>query len=176
MTMLQPVAAVQPTAPAVSARHKPAPLMSAALTAATITPATMPTLVPLPGQLLRAGIDVVRISEIAASLEQFGEAFARRLFTDAEIRYAQAGSDAHSVAARFAVRFAAREAAIKAFGLAEAGVNWAELEVVRNPDGSCTLQPHGHALAVIGPLQQCVLSMSHEGDYATAIVLAMVAQ
>ncbi len=140
-----------------------------------LVPATMPSLVPLPGQPLRAGIDVVRVSEIASSLAQFGEAFARRLFTEAEIGYAQAGSDAAMVAARFAVRFAAREAAIKAFGLAEAGINWCELEVVRNPDGSCTLAPHGHARDVIGPLQQCVLSMSHEGDYATAIVLAMVA-
>jgi holo-[acyl-carrier protein] synthase len=137
--------------------------------------APMPSLAALPGQPLRAGIDVVRVSEIAASLAQFGDAFARRLFTDAEIEYAQAGSDATIIAARFAVRLAAREAAIKAFGLTEAGVNWRELEVVRKPDGSCALVPHGHAQMVIGRLQQCVLSMSHEGDYATAIVLAMVA-
>jgi holo-[acyl-carrier protein] synthase len=140
-----------------------------------LAPALLPTLAAMPGQLLRAGIDVVRVSEIAASLEQFGDAFARRLFTDAEIEYAQAGGEPALVAARLAVRFAAREAAIKAFGLSEAGVNWRDLEVVRKPDGSCTLVPQGHAGAVIGPLLQCVLSMSHEGDYATAIVLAMVA-
>lgn len=140
-----------------------------------LTPAVMPVLTASPGQTLRAGIDVVRISDIAASLAQFGDAFAQRLFSDAEITYAQAGSNALIVAARFAVRFAAREAAIKAFGLSEAGVTWRELEVVREPDGRCTLQPSGQARAAIGPLQQCVLSMSHEGDYATAIVLAMVA-
>ncbi|MBP9087648.1 MAG: 4'-phosphopantetheinyl transferase superfamily protein [Kofleriaceae bacterium] len=140
-----------------------------------LTSAVMPSLAALPGQALRAGIDVVRVSEIAASLAQFGAAFAKRLFTDAEIAYAQTGGDATIVAARFAVRFAAREAAIKAFGLTEAGVNWCELEVVRNPDGRCELVPHGRARDAIGPLLQCVLSMSHEGDYATAIVLAMVA-
>lgn len=152
-----------------------APSMVADSIMAALAPAVLPTLAALPGHTLRAGIDVVRVSEIAASLAQFGDAFARRLFTDAEIEYAQAGSDAAMVAARFAVRFAAREAAIKAFGLTEAGVNWRELEVVRKPDGGCSLVPHGHAGAVIGRLQQCVLSMSHEGDYATAIVLAMVA-
>ncbi len=153
--------------------------MTASQPCASIVPAfvaaALPSLAVSPGQLLRAGIDVVRVSEIAASLAQFGDAFARRLFTDAEIEYAQAGRDPAIAAARFAVRFAAREAAIKAFGLTEAGVNWRELEVVRKPDGSCMLIPQGHAGAVIGPLQQCVLSMSHEGDYATAIVLAVVA-
>ena len=135
----------------------------------------MPSLTAAPGQTIRAGIDLVRISDIASSLATFGDAFAQRLFTDAERDYANSASDAALMAARYAARFAAREAAIKAFNLAEVGVNWRELEVVRLPDGSCTIVPSGRALAAIGPLSQCVLSMSHEGDYAVAMVLAVLA-
>lgn len=140
-----------------------------------LTMPVLPTLVVGAGQVVRAGVDVVRISDIAASLASFGDAFAQRLFTAAERDYANSALDAELTAARYAVRFAAREAAIKALNLAEVGVNWRELEVVRLPDGSCTLAPSGRARAAIGALQQCVLSMSHEGDYAVAMVLAVLA-
>ena len=39
---------------------------------------------------LRVGIDLVRVSRIAESLDQFGERFLRRLFADDEIAYASA--------------------------------------------------------------------------------------
>lgn len=135
----------------------------------------LPSLVAGAGLTVCAGVDLVRIGDIAASLAEFGDAFTQRLFTDAERDYANSASDPALITARYAVRFAAREAAIKAFNLAEVGVNWRELEVVRLPDGSCTMALSGRARAAVGALQQCVLSMSHEGDYAIAMVLAVLA-
>ena len=121
---------------------------------------------------MRVGIDLVRVSRVAASLEQFGERFLRRVFTDAEVAYAT--SSPSLTAERLAARFAAKEAAIKAIGLVDRG-SWREIEVTRQPSGRCELALHGAAreAADEAGLSELAVSLSHEGDYATAIVLAM---
>jgi holo-[acyl-carrier protein] synthase len=122
---------------------------------------------------MSVGIDLVRVSRVAASLEQFGERFLRRVFTDAEVAYATASPAL--TAERLAARFAAKEAAVKALGLAERGVGWRQIEVTRQPSGMCQLSLHGaaHDAAAEAGVVELSVSLSHEGDYATAIVLAM---
>ncbi len=115
------------------------------------------------------GIDLVRVSRIQESLEKFGERFLKKVFTDDEIAYATA-APAHT-AERLAARFAAKEAAIKALDVANTGT-WRDIEVCRTLEGRCTLQLHGGVRAAAGPVALSV-SLSHEGDYATAVVLAM---
>jgi holo-[acyl-carrier protein] synthase len=124
---------------------------------------------------LRVGIDLVQISRIRESIAAFGERFARRLFTPDEIAYASA--EEPLAAERFAARFAAKEAALKAFGLSHAGIDWREIEVLRHADGHCSLRLHGKAASLAGaPLDhETALSLSHEGDYAVAIVTALKA-
>jgi holo-[acyl-carrier protein] synthase len=112
---------------------------------------------------LRVGIDLVQISRIVGSLDAFGERFLRRVFTHGELAYA--GRDPE----RLAARFAAKEAAKKALGLD--GVGWRELEVVRENSGACELVLHGAARAAAGE-RALALSMSHDGDHATAVVIA----
>jgi len=115
---------------------------------------------------LRVGVDLVQISRIAGSLEAFGDRFLRRVFTDDEVAYARASPD---VASRLATRFAAKEAAKKALVLD--GIGWRDLEVRRRADGACDLVLHGAARAAAGACT-LALSMSRDGDYATAIVIA----
>ena len=79
------------------------------------------------------------------------------MFTPGERAYA--GGDA----ARLAARFAAKEAVKKALRLD--GVGWTQIEVVRAPDGAPAIVLHG----VAG--EAPAISMSHEGDYATAIAI-----
>ena len=74
-------------------------------------------------------MDLVHVPRIDESLRDFGERFAERLFTDAEIAYAD--SSPTERAARYAARFAAKEATIKALSLSEAGVDWRDMEVER---------------------------------------------
>ena len=126
----------------------------------------------LPG-VVRLGIDLVHVPRIADSLRDFGERFARRLFTEAEIAYAQS-SDAERDA-RFAARFAAKEATIKALSLSEAGVNWRDMEVQRADDGSCAMVLGGEALAAARALRinRVLVCLSHDGDYAAAVVAAL---
>lgn len=116
---------------------------------------------------MRVGIDLVRISAISESLDHFGERFLHRVFTEAEVSYAM--SAPLLAASRLAARFAAKEATRKA--LRFDGIGWRDIEVVRQPDGACEIELHGVARAV-GGIGRLALSMSHEGDHATAVVIA----
>jgi holo-[acyl-carrier protein] synthase len=120
---------------------------------------------------LRVGIDLVQISRIAASREQFGERFLRRVFTDDEVAYALS-SPPHTDA-RLAARFAAKEAVIKVLRVDGEGINFRDIEVVREPSGACSLALHGEVAKLAAGIGEFALSMSHEGDYATAVVVAL---
>ena len=115
--------------------------------------------------MLRVGVDLVRVSRIADSLDAFGERFLRRVFTPGEAAYA-------TTPERLAARFAAKEAVKKALELD--GVAWCDIEVARRPSGACSVILHGAARAAADALgaRELALSMSHEGDYATAMVVA----
>jgi len=121
---------------------------------------------------LRVGIDLVQVSRIAASLDAFGERFLRRIFTPGEIAYATAAPAL--TAERLAARFAAKEATIKALDLAERGVGWRQIEVRRDQSGACALVLHDEAAAVARAkgIDELAVSLSHEGDFATAIVIS----
>jgi len=67
---------------------------------------------------LRTGTDLVQVSRIAESLENFGEKFMRRLFTEHEIGYAMSSEALR--AERFAKRFAT------------VGLDWRQIEVQLN--------------------------------------------
>jgi holo-[acyl-carrier protein] synthase len=122
---------------------------------------------------LRVGMDLVQISRIAASVQKFGDRFTRRIFTAHELEYAL--STPVLTMERLASRFAAKEAALKALSLADKGVAWLDIEVVRQADGQCALQLHGKAaeLAQAGGIAKTALSLTHDGDYAAAIVTAL---
>lgn len=118
---------------------------------------------------LRVGIDLVRVSRIAESIDLFGNRFLTRIFTPREVAYAVSAPACRDQ--RLAARFAAKEAAIKALQLSDRGVPWTDLEVARGPAGECSLILHGKALEHCQPCE-LALSLSHEGDYATAVVMA----
>ncbi|RYZ01019.1 MAG: holo-[acyl-carrier-protein] synthase, partial [Comamonadaceae bacterium] len=126
----------------------------------------------LPG-LLGLGIDLVHVPRIEESLRDFGDAFASRLFTPAEIAYVRASTV--DQAQRFAARFAAKEATIKALSLSDAGVNWRDMEVVRAEDGSTTLALRGVALEKANAMGvgRSLVCLSHDGEYAAAVVAAL---
>ena len=118
---------------------------------------------------LAVGIDLVMVSRIASSLEHFGERFLRRIFTEGEVAYAMAAPALTSE--RLAGRFAAKEAALKALGLAGRGIGWRQIEVTVSASGAPELQLHGEARALSSGAGDLALSLSHEGDFATAIVI-----
>lgn len=129
--------------------------------------------IPAHARAMRVGFDLVQISTVAQSLEQFGATYEQRIFTDGELRYARSSNAL--VAQRLAARFAAKEAVMKALQLAETGVGWRDIEVIKQAGGDCDVALHGRAAeaAQAAGAQQILLSMSHDGDYAGASVCVL---
>ena len=124
---------------------------------------------------LRTGLDLVEIRRIEESVTRFGSRFVDRLFSADEAAYAM--SSEGQAAERLAARFAAKEAAIKAFGMSEAGIGWRDIEVKREAHGPCRLVLHGKAADHVARLgvDEIALSLSHDGEYAAAVVTALMA-
>jgi holo-[acyl-carrier protein] synthase len=123
---------------------------------------------------MRLGFDLVQVSQVAQSMERFGPAYERRVFTPHERQYAHRGEGV--AAERLAARLAAKEAVIKALRLGNEGVGWRDIEVRKLEDGDCEVVLHGRAaeLAHRMGVVRVLLSLSHEGDYAGAFVTALM--
>ena len=123
---------------------------------------------------LRVGFDLVQISQIEASLEQFGDRFSQRIFTADELHYAFLGEGLH--AQRLAARFAAKEATIKALQLSHFGIGWRDIEIKKSQTGACEVALHDKVarLAKNMGVSKIRVSLSHEGDYAGAMVTAFL--
>lgn len=123
---------------------------------------------------LTVGVDLVRTQSVAESVAEFGERYLRRVFTDGEVAYARSVPDLMN--ARLAARFAAKEAAMKALDLSERGVGWRDIEVTRSASGAPSIALHGEAAAAHAERGEPALSvsLSHEGEYATAVVVSLV--
>jgi holo-[acyl-carrier protein] synthase len=114
----------------------------------------------------------VFIDTVRDSMDAHAEHYLERVYTRREVedcRGAQ-GVDAE----RLAARFAAKEATLKVLRPREEGIPWNAIEVRRDPSGWVGLELSGPAAALAA--QQGVtdlsLSIAHEGDFATAVVIA----
>ena len=121
---------------------------------------------------IRVGIDLVQISRIAESLECHGQSFLDRVFTRDEVAYAL--DCPPRTLERLAARFAAKEATMKVLRVDSYAIGWREVEVRRLSSGACELVLHGRAaeLARERGAADFAVSLSHDGDYATAVVVS----
>ena len=126
--------------------------------------------------ILGLGTDIVECLRIGRMIEQHGELFLRRVYTDREIRYCQ--SRKHAIE-HFAGRWAAKEAILKALGTGWAlGIGWTELEVRNGSAGAPRVYICGVAkeVAIQKGIGDILLTISHCRSYATATALALAAK
>lgn len=123
-------------------------------------------------RIVGIGTDIVECPRIGRMIEQHGELFLRRVYTEWEIRYCQARKRSLE---SFAGRWAAKEAILKAVGTGWVkGISWTDLEV-RNESGG---QPRVFVRGGTGDLLRgrgigdILISISHCRVYATAYALA----
>ena len=109
------------------------------------------------------GVDVVLVTRFEQQLRKT-PALRERLFTEAERPL-----NTRSLAARFA----AKEAVAKALG-APAGMNWQDCQVDMDAAGAPHVKVQGTVATVAEAkgVQRWHLSLSHDGDVATAMVIA----
>ena len=121
--------------------------------------------------IVGTGIDLTEIGRIQQSVERYGQRFLNRVYTPGEQAYClRKRNSAESLAARFA----AKEAGAKALGTGiQHGVNWLEIEVVREPSGKPTLRFHGRAAEFASRLgvTRAALSITHTKELAMASVI-----
>ena len=123
--------------------------------------------------VLGLGTDLIEISRIEESIQQFGQRFLDRIYTTGEINYCQRKKK--HAAESFAARFAAKEAGAKALGTGiSCGVSWKEFEVRREPGGKPSLHLSGRARELADELgiRRLTLSLTHSRDVALAVVVA----
>ncbi len=117
------------------------------------------------------GTDLVSLERFRHSLERYGDAFRRRVFTADEL--AHVGDGPH-VVERLAARFAAKEAVMKLLGTGWGGaVAFTDVEVVGGGDRRPMLRLTGGAARVAAEqgIQDLHLSLSHDGGMALAFVV-----
>jgi holo-[acyl-carrier protein] synthase len=126
--------------------------------------------------IIGLGQDMCDIRRIEKTLEQFGERFTERVFTEVERKLADRRKQR---AATYAKRFAAKEACAKALGtgVPRRGVHWQHMGVVNLPSGRPTFALTGGAaerLAKLTPSGMTAvihLTITDEYPYAQAQVI-----
>jgi holo-[acyl-carrier protein] synthase len=117
---------------------------------------------------IAVGVDIIEIARIKRSLDDFGDRFLRRVYTEREReRYGHRVSE-------LAARFAAKEATSKALGTGIVGIRWQEMEVLPNRRGKPVLILHGAAAeraALLG-FTDFTVSLTHSRGDAMAFVIA----
>src|SRR5580658_5793953 len=118
------------------------------------------------------GTDLCEVDRIEKALTaEHGERLRERVFTAAEIAYAESKANKFE---RYAARFAAKEAGMKALGTGwRGGIAWRDFEVTNLKSGRPTLAFHGKAaeLAEKMGVRNIALSMTHTSVQAMAQVI-----
>jgi holo-[acyl-carrier protein] synthase len=125
---------------------------------------------------LRVGADVALVGEVVASLQRFGDRYLARVFTDHEVESCRAGGA--SFAPSLAARFAAKEATLKVLRPVDHQPNWRSIEVRRSAEGWCEMHLTGLAARLAGEarITELAVSLTHEGDVAAAVVVALCSE
>ena len=116
----------------------------------------------------RTGCDLQRIDDVADAIRHFGERYLDRVYTPAEQEACRTGG-----APSLAARFAGKEAVLKLIGTPD-GVDPRSVEIA-SQDGRPVVRLTGRAAALadaagMGPID---VSLSHSGDHALAVAVAI---
>lgn len=131
------------------------------------------------GMGLFIGVDLVHVPGFGEQLRIPGSKFEATVFTEAEIAYADGKPSQIQRDAHLSGRWAAKEAFVKAWSQSMYGspppitpgtLNWQEIEVVHDRWGRVAISLHGEVAKNAADINTQV-SISHDGDYATATVL-----
>jgi holo-[acyl-carrier protein] synthase len=115
------------------------------------------------------GIDLVSVARLAEKSKS--RPFVEKIFSKDEIAYCESASKKEQ---HYAVRFAAKEAFLKALGKGMAmSFDLKDIEIMKNESEQPTIRLHGEfeKLRTKEGWHSVQVSLSHEGDHATAIVI-----
>lgn len=118
---------------------------------------------------VRCGTDIVNVNRVKKSIEELGDRFKKRVYTDEEISYCE--SRRMCKYESYAARFAAKEAVYKAISpTKEQDGVFTEVEVLNEENGRPYIVLHGELAKIIGD-KRIEVSLSHEKEFAIATVV-----
>ena len=117
------------------------------------------------------GIDIIEINRIKKSIEEMGEKFLTKIYSEKEIKYCEGKNNAKYQ--HYAARFAAKEAIFKAISCKlkdKFEITWTDAEILNDENG----KPYIHFLSnKPQSLKQMDISISHCKEYAISNVIAI---
>lgn len=122
------------------------------------------------------GIDLTETARVGRMVDEHGERFMHRCFTEAERGYAEKVKADGRRSQYLAGRFAAKEAVLKALGTGwRDGIAWTDVEVLREPSGRPSVALHGKCLEIASAMgiARWQISISHTADFAMASAVGM---
>lgn len=124
-------------------------------------------------EIVGIGTDIVECLRVGRMIEEHGELFLMRVYTEREIRYCQSRK---RTTEQFAAYWAAKEAILKCLGLPwRRGLSWIDMEVRMDAGTRPKVILSGAAkdIAEGQRISDIQLSLSHCRAYATAYAIAV---
>lgn len=127
---------------------------------------------------IKTGIDIIEVERIKNSIEQTGENFLHRVYTQHEIEYCE--SKNANKYQHYAARFAVKEAVFKAVAslLADKySISWKNVETINDENGKPTIKFVSLTREVEKELSKIIsidVSISHIKEYAVASVSLII--
>ncbi len=121
---------------------------------------------------IACGTDIIEIERIKENIENLGEKFLNKIYTEQEIQYCE--SKKVQKYQSYAARFAVKEAAFKAISFKlkdKYQICWKDIETIVNAQGKPELKIIGLDL---NDIESMDVSISHCQTYATANVTILI--
>jgi holo-[acyl-carrier protein] synthase len=119
------------------------------------------------------GTEIVECLRIRRMIEEHGEQFLLRVFTEKEVRFCQSRRHATE---QFAARWAAKEAVLKSLGAAGGkGAAWTDIETDSDEAGNAKVNLRGSLRETMDArgVRDVIISFSFCRAYATATAIAL---
>ena len=127
---------------------------------------------------IKSGIDIIEVDRVENSIDEMGNKFINKIFTDEEIKYCK--NTKKMQAQHFAARFAAKEATFKAISTLlsdKYSISWKNIQIINDEQG----KPHIQIISIdnkvekeLSRIKSIDVSLSHIKEYAVASVSVII--
>lgn len=127
---------------------------------------------------IKVGIDIIEVARIKQSIEENGEGFKNRVYTDNEIKYCESRNN--NKYQHYAARFAVKEATFKAISTLlndKYSISWKNVETIDDENGKPSVKFVALSKDLEKELSKIIsidVSISHIKDYAVANVSVLI--
>lgn len=127
---------------------------------------------------IKSGIDIIEVDRIKKSIEESGDGFIKRVYTEQEIKYCE--SKNKNKYQHYAARFAVKEAGFKAVSTLlkdKYSISWKNIETVNDENGKPGIKFVAVSKEIEKELNKIVsidVSISHIKECAIANVVALI--